>query len=432
MIERYTLPQMNQIWTEKNRFRRMLDVEVAVALGMAQAGLIPRKAAQNIKKKAGFDISQIHRIEKVTKHDVTAFLQSVSKRVGKDARFLHMGLTSSDILDSGLSLQIRDALDLVIKKSKGLRELLKQKSLKYRNTPIIGRTHGVHAEPTTFGLKLLIFYQEMNRNIVRLEAAREEISFGKISGAVGTNASISPTIEQNVLRRLGLKVAPVSNQVLQRDRHAHVISVLAILAATLEKLANEIRHLQRTEVQEVEESFADGQTGSSAMPHKKNPVNCERISGLARVIRGNLVAALENVALWHERDISHSSVERVIFPDSFILADFMLEEMNRILSGLRVHTEQMLCNITRTRGLIFSQRLLLTCIEKGMSRLEAYKVVQALCLKVWNSHTLSLQTVAQLDHRINSKMSDEEIQSVFNMDYYLKHVDAIYRRALKS
>jgi adenylosuccinate lyase len=432
MIERYSLPQMAGIWSEENRFRRMLDVEIAVAATMADAGLIPRSAAAKIKKKAGFDVAEIRRFEKVTRHDVTAFLQSVGKRVGRDARFLHLGLTSSDVLDTGLSLQIRDALDLVLGKARALKDLLRQKSLRYKDAPIMGRTHGVHAEPTTFGLKLLLFYEEVRRGVVRLEAAKDVISYGKISGAVGTNATVSPTVEQNALRRLGLKTAPVSNQVLQRDRHAEVMAALAILGATLEKIATEIRHLQRTEVREVEEGFAEGQTGSSAMPHKRNPVNCERVAGLARVLRGNLAAALENVALWHERDISHSSVERIIFPDSFALADFMLEEMGRILESLRVYPGRMMENIAKSRGLVFSQRLLLALIEKGVPRFDAYKSVQALAMKVWESEVLDLATLARLDRRVRSKLSSEEIDRVFQLDAYLKHIDGIYRRVLKS
>lgn len=432
MIERYSLPAMSRLWTEEARFRRMLDVEIAAAQSMAEAGQIPRKSSQNIAKKAGFDVEEIRRLEKETKHDVTAFLKSVGKRVGKDARFIHLGLTSSDVVDSGFSLQIRDALDIILQKTAKLRAVAKEKSLKYKDTPAIGRTHGVHAEPTTFGLKLLMYYQEFGRALTRLEAAKKNISFGKLSGAVGTNSSVSLAIEKKTMDRLGLQVAPVSTQVLQRDRHAEVMAALAILAGTLDKLATEIRHLQRTEVREAEENFTEGQTGSSAMPHKKNPVNCERISGLARVIRGNLVAAIENIPLWHERDISHSSVERVIFPDSFGLVDFMLEEAIRILSTLRVYPQRMLANIALTRGLVFSQKLLLALIDKGMTRFDAYKIVQDLSMKVWNSDSADLPTLARLDKRLKGVLTDKEVSKIFDMNGHLKHVDDIFRRALKS
>ena len=428
MITRYSLPEMAGLWTEENRFRRMLDVEIAVAESMASQGLIPRKSAQNIRRKAGFNLKEINKIEKVTKHDVTAFLKSVGKRVGKDARFIHLGITSSDVLDTGLWLQIREALDLILKRTRVLRAVLKTLSLKYKTTPIMGRTHGVHAEPTTFGLKMLLYYEEFGRAERRLLAARAGISFGKISGAVGTNATVAPVTEARALAKLGLAVAPVSTQVLQRDRHAEVMAAVAILGASLEKLSVEIRHLQRTEVREVEEGFSEGQTGSSAMPHKKNPVNCERVSGLARVLRGNLQAALENVALWHERDISHSSVERIILPDTFILADFMLDEMTRILKELRVYPQTMLANIARTRGLIFSQSLLLALIGKGMARFDAYAVVQELSMKVWKNESLDLETLARLDRRVKKLISLREIKSVFDLNRFLKNVNAIYRR----
>jgi adenylosuccinate lyase len=304
--------------------------------------------------------------------------------------------------------------------------------MRYKLTPAIGRTHGVHAEPTTFGLKFLMYFDELQRQIERLEKARNNISYGKLSGAVGTNASLSPEIEKSTLDKLNLKVAPVSTQVLQRDRHAEVMSAVALLAATLEKLSVEIRHLQRTEVREVEEGFFKGQTGSSAMPHKKNPVNSERITGLSRIIRGNLIASIENIALWHERDISHSSVERVILPDSFILIDFMLTEANRIICDLRVYTDRMLENINKTRGLIFSQSLLLALIEKKMSRFDAYKAVQSLSMKVWNEPDSDLKTLVERDRRMNALLSQKEIENIFTVDRYLKHVDAIYKRVLKK
>ena len=432
MIERYSLPDMSRIWTDENRFRRMLDVEVAVAQTMAEAGLIPSQSARNIAKKAGFNVAEIREIEKVTKHDVTAFLKSVGKRVGADARYVHKGLTSSDVVDSGFALQICDALRLLIAKTEKLRAIVKKRAIEFKNQPAMGRTHGIHAEPTSFGLKLLLYYEELGRNLVRLRAALDVISVGKISGAVGTCASNGTGLEEKALKKLGLKTAAVSTQVLQRDRHAEVIGAVAILGATLEKLATEIRHLQRTEVREVEEAFSAGQTGSSAMPHKKNPVNCERVAGLARVLRGNLVAALENVALWHERDISHSSVERVIFPDSFGLADFMLEEMSAIVKNLKVYPERMLANIARTRGLIFSQRLLTALIEKGMPRFDAYKIVQELSMKVWDSRGLDLRGLVVTDARLKKFFDKKQVDAIFDLNAFLKHVDAIYRRSLKS
>ena len=430
MIDRYSLPEMSGIWTEENRFQKMLDVEIAVVLAMAEAGLVPKKAAQNIKRKASFKISQVNDFERVTKHDVTAFLKSVGKSVGKDARFVHLGLTSSDVLDTALPLQILPAVDVILKKAQQLRASVKKQSLKYKHTPAMGRTHGIHAEPTTFGLKLLLYYEEFGRDIERVKRAKENIAYGKLSGAVGTHASISPALEKRVMKKLGLTPAPVSTQVLQRDRHAEVMASLAILAASLEKLATEIRHLQRTEVREVEESFSKGQTGSSAMPHKKNPVNCERITGLSRVVRANLIAALENIALWHERDISHSSVERVIFPDSFLLVDFMLDEMTKIIRNMRVYPKQMMANIQKTRGLIFSQRLLTACIKKGMSRFDAYALVQKLAMKVWDDEKHCLPALATQDPRIMKLFTARELDKVFDLQSYLKYVNAIYKKAL--
>lgn len=433
MIDRYSLPEMSRIWTEENRFRRMLDVEIAVVQAMADKGLVPKTSAANIAKKASFKVSEIHEIEKVTKHDVTAFLKSVGKSIGPDARFVHMGITSSDVLDTAVSLQLVESLGLIIEKTKALRAVVKKLAVKYKMTPVMGRTHGVHAEPTTFGLKILLYYPELGRNLARLEAARKTISVGKISGAVGTYAGLSPALEKAALGKLGIAAAPISTQVLQRDRHAEVMSALAILAATLEKCAVEIRHLQRTEVREVEESFSEGQTGSSAMPHKKNPVNCERVTGLARLVRGNLQAALENVALWHERDISHSSVERVIFPDTFLAVDFMLSEMNRILANLKVYPERMMATIRGNRGLTFSQRLLTACIKKGLGRFEAYEIVQRLALRVWNASDDSenLEALAREDGQLAKLFTDKEFSVIFDLKAYLEHVDAIFAKAGK-
>jgi len=421
---------MGKIWTEENRFKVMLEVEVAACEAMAELNLIPKKSAQNIRKKAAFKLSQVNEFERVTKHDVTAFLKSVGLHVGKDARFIHKGLTSSDVLDTALSLQIRQALDLVIASTKDFINVLRKAAFKYRNLPMMGRSHGVHAEPVTLGLKTLLFYEEFKRNLVRLEAARENISFGKISGAVGTYANIDPRVEKITLKILGLKVAPVSNQILQRDRHAEVMTTLSILGGSLEKLATEIRHLQKTETLELEEPFSEGQTGSSAMPHKRNPVNSERITGLARLLRGNALASLENIALWHERDISHSSVERIILPDSFIAAHFMLSEAKAILEGMHVYPENMLENIWKTRGLIFSQRVLLALIDKGLSRDDAYKWVQKYSLLVWKDKRLNLKELLLEDKEIREKFSGKEIEELFNLDYHLKHVKTIFQRVL--
>lgn len=423
---------MGGIWTEENRFQTMLDVEVAACSAMAELNLIPKNAALKIRQKARFNLSQIAEIEKVTKHDVTAFLKSVGQSVGPEARYIHKGLTSSDVLDTALSLQMKQGLELLITATQAFIGTLKKQSLKYQNTPMMGRTHGVHAEPTTFGLKLLLFYDEFNRNLGRLNRALDAISVGKISGAVGTYANIDPRVEEKTLKILGLKVAPVSTQILQRDRHAQVVAVLAIFGGSLEKLATEIRHLQKTETLEAEEPFSEGQTGSSAMPHKRNPVNCERIAGLARVLRGNAMAALENIALWHERDITHSSVERVILPDSFILADFMLNEMNAVLKDLQVYPENMLANIWQTRGLIFSQRVLLALIDKGLSRDSAYKIVQKNAMRVWKDKRANLKTLLLADKEVASRLSKKEIEALFDLDFYLRHVQTIFKRVLKK
>jgi adenylosuccinate lyase len=430
LISRYTLPEMGKIWTEENRFSTLLDVEIAACEAMAALKLIPKKSALNIRRKAAFKVSQINNYEKVTKHDVTAFLKSVADHVGPDARFIHKGLTSSDVLDTALSLQIREALDLLIQTTEELLGILKKQALKYKNTPMMGRTHGVHAEPITLGLKFLLFYEEFRRNLARLRRAHEAISVGKISGAVGTYANIDPRVEEKALKILKLKVAPVSTQILQRDRHAQVLAVLAIVGGSLEKLATEIRHLQKTEALELEEPFSEGQTGSSAMPHKRNPVNCERVSGLARVLRGNAVAGLENIALWHERDITHSSVERVVFPDSSILTHFMLREVIAILKGLEVYPKNMLENIARTRGLIFSQRVLLALIDKGLSREAAYRIVQKSAQRVWKDKRLLLKDVLLAERQVSGRFSGKEIEALFNLDYHLKHVGTIFKRVL--
>jgi len=422
---------MGKIWTEENRFKVMLDVEIAACEAMAALNLIPKEAAKKIRKKARFNISQVNKYEQVTKHDVTAFLKSVGDSLGPEARFVHKGLTSSDVLDTALSLQMREGLDLLIATTEELIATLRKMALRYKNTPMMGRSHGVHAEPITFGLKCLLFYEEFHRNLARLNRAREVMAYGKISGAVGTYANIDPRVETKTLKILKLNVAPVSTQVLQRDRHAQVLAVIAIVGASLEKLANEIRHLQKTETLEVEEPFSEGQTGSSAMPHKRNPVNCERVSGLARVLRGNAHAALENIALWHERDITHSSVERIIIPDSFIVSHFMLREMVAVLKGLQVYPKNMMENIGKTRGLIFSQRVLLALIDKGLSRDAAYKMVQKNAMRVWNDKKLNLKDLLLREKEVTSKLSMKEIESLFGLEYHLKHVNTIFKRVLK-
>lgn len=430
MITRYTLPEMGKIWAEEARFRTMLEVEVAACEAMAELNLIPAKAARKIRQKADFNVTQIEQYERVTKHDVTAFLKSIADFVGPEARFVHKGLTSSDVLDTALSLQIRQALDLILPNTEELAQVLKKQALKYKNTPMMGRSHGIHAEPVTLGLKFLLFYDEFRRAITRLEAARKVISYGKISGAVGTYANIDPRVEEKTLKILKLKTAPVSTQILQRDRHAEVLGSLALLGASLEKLATEIRHLQKTECLELEEPFAEGQTGSSAMPHKRNPVNCERITGLARLLRTNALAALENVALWHERDISHSSVERVILPDSFILAHFMLREMIAIIKDINVYPENMMDNIWKTRGLIFSQRVLLELIDKGLPRETAYKIVQKSAMRVWKDKKLNLKDLLLDEKEITSRFAKKDIETLFDLKYHLKHVDTIFKRVL--
>jgi len=430
LINRYTLPEMGRIWTEENRFQVMLEVEIAACEAMAELNLIPKAAAVKIRKKARFKVSEIHEFERVTKHDVTAFLKSVGKSVGPEARFIHKGLTSSDVLDTALSLQIREGLDLLIGSVEELIQKLRRLALAYRDTPMMGRSHGVHAEPVTLGLKLLLFHEEFKRNLLRLEMARNVISVGKISGAVGTYANIDPQVEKRAMKRLNLAVASVSTQVLQRDRHAEVLTAIAILGGSLEKFTTEVRHLQKTETLELEEPFSEGQTGSSAMPHKRNPVNCERVSGLARVLRGNALAALENIALWHERDITHSSVERVILPDSFILAHFMTRETIAIVAGLHVYPENMLENVWKTRGLIFSQRVLLALIDKGLSRDEAYKIVQKYSMLVWRDKSLNLKDVLSEEPEVSSRFSTGELDGLFGLEYHLKHVRTIFNRTL--
>ena len=427
MIERYTRPEMGRVWTDENRYQKWLDVEIAACEAMAHEGMIPKEALAQIKSRAGFSVDRILEIEAETRHDVIAFLTNVEEHVGPASRYIHLGLTSSDILDTSLALLLKEAMDLIMAGVQGFLNTLKAKAMEHKNTPMIGRSHGIHAEPITFGFKLTVWYSEMARNLTRLSQAREMIRYGKLSGAVGTFANIPPQVEALTCQKLGLKPAPVSTQIIQRDRHAQYFTTLAILAGTLEKIAVEIRHLQRTEVLEAEEPFAKGQKGSSAMPHKKNPIGSENISGLARLIRSNSLAAMENMPLWHERDISHSSVERVIAPDSTILMDFILHRLNRILSGLVVHPDQMMKNLQQTKGLIFSQQVLIKLAEKGLERQKAYVMVQRNALKVWDTGK-EFKTLLMEDDEVSRHLDRNEIEAIFDLEYHLKHVDDVFQR----
>ena len=429
MIDRYTRPEMGAVWSDDNRYRKWLDVELAVCEAWAGLGRIPLPALQNIKEKAAFSVARIEEIEGVVKHDVIAFLESVGEFVGEDARYIHMGLTSYDVVDTALSLTIKESLEKISRDTGPLLELLREQALKHRRTVMMGRTHGVHAEPITFGVKLLVWYEEMKRHQERLRRALETISVGRISGSVGTYVHLDPRVEDAALARVGLSPAKVSTQVLQRDRHAEVIAALALLGASLDKFATEIRHLQKTEVLELEEPFTKGQKGSSSMPHKKNPVRAERISGLSRLLRGNLQVALENIPLWHERDISHSSAERVILPDSFILADYLLAEMTDIIRNLVVNEERMRANIDLTRGLIFSQRVLLALTDKSVPRPRAYELVQRNSLRVWKEN-LSLKELLLQDQDVLALLTPREIEACFTLDSYLERIDYIFEKVL--
>jgi len=429
MIERYTNPEMGAVWAEANKYRRWLDVEIAVCQAWAGLGKIPAPALKKIKAKADFDPARIEEIEKVVKHDIIAFLSSVAEFVGPDSRFIHLGLTSYDVVDTALSLLLRESLLLIKGRLAGLKKIIRREALKHRKTVCMGRTHGIHAEPVTFGFKLLVWYEEIKRHLERIDRAVEVISVGRISGSVGTYIHLDPRVEVRALRSLGLRPAPVSTQVLQRDRHAEVVSTLALVATTVEKFAVEIRHLQRSEVLEVEEPFTKGQKGSSSMPHKKNPVRCERLSGMARLVRANVQVALENIPLWHERDISHSSAERVILPDSFILTDFMLGEAADIIGHWRVLPKNMLRNIQATRGLIYSQMVLLALTRAGLIRNEAYEIVQRNSLKAWNE-SLDFKTLILADEDIRGRLSRAKIEACFDIRPYLEKIDYIFERVL--
>jgi len=427
MIPRYSRPEMAGIWEPANRFAIWLRIEILAAEAWAELGEVPPAALEEIRAKAGFDVARIDAIEREVKHDVVAFLTAVAERIGPAARYLHLGLTSSDILDTALACQMREAATLLLEDVEALDRVLTELAVRHRDTVMIGRTHGIHAEPTTFGLKLAMWLMEVRRARERVTRAREVASYGKLSGAVGTFANVPPRVEEYVCARLGLKPEPISTQIIQRDRHADYLAALAIVGASLDKFATEIRHLQRSEVREVEEPFSEGQKGSSAMPHKRNPVACEQVSGLSRLLRSNLQAALENVALWHERDISHSSVERVILPDSTILLDYLLVRFREILEGLRVYPEQMRRNLNSTHGVIFSQQVLLTLARAGASRDAAYRMVQRSAMRAWESGE-EFRALLLDDPEVRALLGEAEIESCFDVGYHLRHVGEVFRR----
>jgi adenylosuccinate lyase len=431
MIPRYTHPEMGRLWSDHKRFETWLQVEVAAAEAMAETGIVPREAAEAIRDRGGFDVDRISEIEEAVQHDVIAFTTTVAERVGPAARWLHFGLTSSDIVDTAQALQVREACDLVLADLEVLGEAVRDRAEEYRHTPMIGRTHGVHAEPTTFGLKLALWYADLQRATARVRRAREIMAVGKISGAVGTFAHLPPSIEARVCQKLGLEPAPVSSQIIQRDRHAELLCMLAITAASLEKFAVEIRGLQKTEIGEVEEPFAKGQKGSSAMPHKRNPVGCEQITGLARLVRGNCMAALENVALWHERDISHSSVERVILPDSFIALDHMLRRFTRIVKGMVVHPTRMRENLEHSRGVVFSGTVLLELARKGIPREQAYEWVQRNAMRS-DEEPREFKQLLLADADIMRVLTSKELEDAFDLKVQLRHVDEIFGRVFKQ
>ena len=427
MIQRYSRPEMARIWSEENKFATWLRVEIAATEVLAERGVVPKEALEAIRSKARFDVARIDAIEREVQHDVIAFVSNVAENVGPEGRWVHWGLTSSDVVDTALALLMKEACGLILEDVRALADAVKKRAFEHKSTPMIGRTHGVHAEPMTFGLKLALWWAELQRDLVRLERARDVISVGKLSGAVGTFSHLPPEFEEEVCRRLGLAPAPVASQVLQRDRHAEVMGTLALTGATLEKCATEIRALQKTEVRELEEPFAEGQKGSSAMPHKRNPVGAEQVTGLARLLRGNALAALENVALWHERDISHSSVERVIVPDSFLALDHMLRRMTKIVGGMTVNADRMRRNLDSGRGLVFSGQLLLELTAKGMRREDAYTIVQTHAMEAWKTEGDFRSRVAA-DPAVRAVLTEKEIDEVFRLERYLVHVDAIFAR----
>ena len=425
MISRYSLPEMEKIWSEESTYEKWLAIELAVCDAWAELGKIPFAAVQRIKAKVRLDLNRIKEIEKTTRHDILAFVRGINETIGADSKYIHLGLTSSDVKDTALALQMRDAVDLIINDLGRLEKVLAAQAAEYKETIMVGRTHGVHAEPVTWGLKLAIWYQEVKRHLARMKRVRETINTGQFSGAVGSYASLDPRIEELVCRKLGLEPAVISNQILQRDRHADLLNNLALIAASLEKFTTEIRNLQRTDILEVEEGFRKGQQGSSAMPHKKNPIVCERISGLARVVRSYVIPGLENIALWHERDLTHSSVERIIIPDSTILVNYMINKFCLVLDELVINKDKMRDNLERTHGLVFSQHVMLALINKGLTREKAYQLAQSGALKAWDQ-ALSYQEVIKGDSEINQYLSAEEIRNIFDYNIFLKELDYIY------
>jgi adenylosuccinate lyase len=431
MIQRYTHPEMGAIWSDRRRYETWLEVELAATDAMAQEGLVPKDAAAELRARAGFDVARIEEIEAITQHDVIAFTTAVAETVGPAARWLHFGLTSSDVIDTAQALQMREACGLIVRNIGVLMEAVRERAEEHRRTPMIGRTHGVHAEPMTFGLKLALWYAELQRDLDRVLRARDVVSVGKISGAVGTFAHLDPSIEARVCERLGLEPAPVSSQIIQRDRHAELLSALAITAASLEKFALEIRGLQKTEIGEVEEPFGKGQKGSSAMPHKRNPIGCEQIVGLARLVRANAIAAYENIALWHERDISHSSVERVILPDSFIALDHMLRRFTRIVRGMVVYPDRMLENLQRSRGVVFSGTLLLELAKRGISREQAYEWVQRNAMRAFHEKR-DFKELMLADREVMNILTPAEVEKAFSLDDQLRNVGGIIDRVFSG
>lgn len=427
MIERYTLSKMGNVWSEKHKMDIMLKIEILACEAMTKLGMIPKPAMEKIRKKAKFDIDEVKRIEEKTKHDVVAFIVNVGENLGPESRYLHMGLTSSDLLDTSLSVQCLEASDILIADVKKLLNVLKEKIKKYKDTVCVARTHGVHAEPMTFGLKLAVWYDEMRRNLERLEQARENIRVGKLSGAVGTYANIDPFVEEYVCEKLDLKPSNIANQIIQRDHHCFFLMVLALVGSSLNKFATEIRLLQKTEVLEVEEPFFKGQIGSSAMPHKRNPIVCERVCGMSRVLRGNVQVAFEDMTLWHERDISHSSAERMILPDSTIILNYILTKFTSVLEGLLVYPKNMIVSLTKTRGLIHSQRVLLELMKKGLTRDEAYEIIQHCAMQVWQE-TSDFKDVLYRDRKVRKHLSTNEIDACFDIKYYIRHRDKIFKK----
>ena len=427
MIDRYTLSKMGTIWSEQHKMEIMLKIEILVCEAFCKLGVIPKKSMEKIKKNAKFDLDEVRRLEEKTKHDIVAFINNIGKSIGPEARYLHMGLTSSDLLDTALSVQCVEASDILLADIKKMLLALKQKAKKYKDTPCIARTHGVHAEPMTFGLKMAVWYDEMKRNHNRMEQAKEIMQYGKLSGAVGTYANIDPFIEEYVCEKLNLKPANIATQIIQRDHHCQFMTTIALIGSTLNKIATEIRLLQKTEVLEVEEPFFKGQIGSSAMPHKRNPVACERVSGLSRILRANAQAAFENICLWHERDISHSSVERIILPDSTTALNYMFHTLTPILDGLLVYPKNMIASLSKTKGLIYSQRVLLELMKKGLAREAAYEIIQRCAMQVWQE-TSDFKDILNRDRKVRKYLKPGQIDACFDVKYYTRHTDLIFKR----